>query len=175
MINLFLYCRAGYEKDCAAEIQERAAELNIGGFVKTNRNDGYVIFQCFQAGDADLLAEQLELDSLIFTRQMFAANELLKDLPEGDRVTPIVEALAKVNKAGELRVETPDTNEAKELSTFCRKFTVPLRQALKRSGYPKVYPAKENLLPFRGGRRMKAAEWIPTKSKNRAFDDNGKV
>ncbi|MFV7783398.1 23S rRNA (cytidine(2498)-2'-O)-methyltransferase RlmM [Shewanella marisflavi] len=134
MINLFLYCRAGYEKDCAAEIQERAAELNIGGFVKTNRNDGYVIFQCFQAGDADLLAEQLELDSLIFTRQMFAANELLKDLPEGDRVTPIVEALAKVHRAGELRVETPDTNEAKELSTFCRKFTVPLRQALKRSG-----------------------------------------
>lgn len=45
MINLFLYCRAGYEKDCAAEIQQRAAELNVGGFVKTNRNDGYVIFQ----------------------------------------------------------------------------------------------------------------------------------
>lgn len=134
MINLFLYCRAGYEKDCAAEIQQRAAELNVGGFVKTNRNDGYVIFQCFQVGDADLLAEQIELDSLIFTRQMFAANELLKDLPEGDRVTPIVDALAKVHRAGELRVETPDTNEAKELSTFCRKLTVPLRQALKRSG-----------------------------------------
>ncbi|HHF2978346.1 TPA: phage protein [Vibrio diabolicus] len=29
--------------------------------------------------------------------------------------------------------------------------------------YPKVYPAKENVLPFRGGRRMKAAEWTPTK------------
>lgn len=32
--------------------------------------------------------------------------------------------------------------------------------------YPKVYPAKENLLPFRGGRRMKAAEWIPSKQKS---------
>ncbi|MCA0937567.1 phage protein [Vibrio alginolyticus] len=31
--------------------------------------------------------------------------------------------------------------------------------------YPKVYPAKENQLPFRGGRRMKAAQWIPTKFK----------
>lgn len=31
--------------------------------------------------------------------------------------------------------------------------------------YPKVYPAKENVLPFRGGRRMKAAEWIPSKQK----------
>ncbi|ODX40561.1 phage protein [Vibrio parahaemolyticus] len=32
---------------------------------------------------------------------------------------------------------------------------------------PKVYPAKENVLPFRGGRRMKAADWIPSKIKNK--------
>ena len=38
MKNLFLFCRSGYEKDCAAEIQQRAAELNVGGFVKTNVN-----------------------------------------------------------------------------------------------------------------------------------------
>lgn len=134
MINLFLFCRAGYEKECAAEIQHRAAELDIGGFVKTNRNDAYVIFQCFQAGDAAVLAQKIKLDSLIFARQMFAAKALLKNLPEDDRITPIVEALAEVNKAGELRVETPDTNEAKELSNFCRKFTVPLRQKLKKAG-----------------------------------------
>ncbi|GIU09570.1 ribosomal RNA large subunit methyltransferase M [Shewanella sp. c952] len=134
MINLFLFCRAGYEKDCAAEIQVRAAELDIGGFVKTNTNDAYVIFQCFQAGDAEILAKNISLDSLIFARQMFAAKALLKGLPEQDRITPIVEALADIHKAGELRVETPDTNEAKELSNFCRKFTVPLRQALRKSG-----------------------------------------
>lgn len=33
---------------------------------------------------------------------------------------------------------------------------------------PKIYPAKENVLPFRGGRRMGAAPWIPTKAKNRS-------
>ncbi|WP_299002733.1 23S rRNA (cytidine(2498)-2'-O)-methyltransferase RlmM [uncultured Shewanella sp.] len=141
MINLFLFCRAGYEKECAAEIQDRAAQLNIGGFVKTNTNDAYVIFQCFNEGDADILAQKIALDSLIFARQMFAAKALLKDLPESDRATPIVEALADVSKAGELRVETPDTNEAKERSNFCRKFTVPLRQALKKSG---SLLAKEN-------------------------------
>ena len=27
------------------------------------------------------------------------------------------------------------------------------------------YPAKENVLPFRGGRRMSAAPWVPTKFK----------
>jgi len=30
---------------------------------------------------------------------------------------------------------------------------------------PVYIPAKENLLPFRGGRRMKAAPWIPSKLK----------
>lgn len=30
---------------------------------------------------------------------------------------------------------------------------------------PKYYPAKENVLQFRGDRRMKAAPWIPTKLK----------
>ncbi len=134
MINLFLFCRAGYEKECAAEIQHHAAKLDIGGFVKTNKNDAYVIFQCFQAGDATILAQKIKLDSLIFARQMFAAKALLKNLPEDDRITPIMEALSDVRNAGELRVETPDTNEAKERTTFCRKFTVPLRQKLKSSG-----------------------------------------
>lgn len=134
MKNLFLFCRAGYEKDCAAEIQQRAAELNIGGFVKTNNNDAYVIYQCFEEDGADRLASELPLSSLVFARQMFAASDLLSDLPEQDRVSPIVEALADITRCGELRVETPDTNEAKELSAFCRKFTVPLRQGLKKSG-----------------------------------------
>ena len=141
MINLFLFCRAGYEKDCAAEIQHRAAALDIGGFVKTNKNDAYVIFQCFKDGDADILVQKIKLNSLIFARQMFAATELLKKLPEQDRISPILEALSKISYAGELRVETPDPNEAKELSTFCRKFTVPLRQKLKKAG---ILLEKEN-------------------------------
>lgn len=141
MNNLFLFCRAGYEKDCAAEIQQKAADLNISGFVKTKNNDAYVIFQCFNQGDANKLAIELPLDSLVFARQMFVASNLIADLPESDRVSPIVDALENVTKAGELRVETPDTNEAKALSTFCRKFTVPLRQALKKTG---SLLAKEN-------------------------------
>ena len=74
MKNLFLFCRAGYEKECAAEIQQRAAELNIGGFVKTNNNDAYVIYQCFDDNGADELAEKLALSSLIFTRQAFSTG-----------------------------------------------------------------------------------------------------
>ncbi len=134
MKNLFLYCRAGYEKDCAAEIQFRAQEAGISGFVKADNNDAYVVYQTFEENGAGTLAEKIKLNDLVFARQMFAAGELLSDLPEDDRVTPIIEALSGTEKAGGLRVETPDTNEAKALSAFCRKLTVPLRQALKKSG-----------------------------------------
>ncbi|AZQ11291.1 23S rRNA (cytidine(2498)-2'-O)-methyltransferase RlmM [Shewanella khirikhana] len=134
MKNLFLYCRAGYEKDCAAEIQQRAAELGVGGFVKANRDEAFVVFQGFADDDGDRLAAELPLDSLIFARQMFACGDLLSDLPAEDRVSPLTAALADVARGGELRVETPDTNEAKELSAFCRKFTVPLRQSLRKQG-----------------------------------------
>ncbi|MBE8167581.1 MAG: 23S rRNA (cytidine(2498)-2'-O)-methyltransferase RlmM, partial [Shewanella sp.] len=126
---------------CAAEIQQRAQEVNVDGFVKANRDDAYVVYQTFEQNGADVLLEKLPLTSLIFARQMFAAGELLSGLPETDRVTPIVAALADVQRAGEIRVETPDTNEAKELSGFCRKLTVPLRQGLRKAG---VLLAKEN-------------------------------
>jgi 23S rRNA (cytidine2498-2'-O)-methyltransferase len=39
-----------------------------------------------------------------------------------------------VEKGGDLRVEVADTNESKELMKFCRKFTVPLRAALREAG-----------------------------------------
>lgn len=74
----------------------------------------------------------LPLHSLIFARQMMLAGELLRDLPADDRITPIAGMLTGAGAgAGELRVEVPDTNESKELMKFCRKFTVPLRTALR--------------------------------------------
>lgn len=42
------------------------------------------------------------------------------------------------------------------------------RQLVEKFGHidqPKTYPAKENVLPFRGGQRMKAAAWVPTKKR----------
>lgn len=66
---------------------------------------------------------------------MLVVGDLLKDLPPEDRVSPIVGMIqGVVERAGELRVEVPDTNEGKELLKFCRKLTVPLRQALRDAG-----------------------------------------
>lgn len=137
MNKLALYCRAGFEKEMAGEITEKAAELGAFGFANLKENSGYVIFECYQAGDADRLARELKFNQLIFARQMIVVGDLLQNLPENDRISPILEQYQALNprNSSDIFVETPDTNEAKELLTFCRKFTVPLRNQLKKQGW----------------------------------------
>lgn len=132
MNKMLLYCRQGFEKECAAEIDTKAAEYNVFGFVRVKPNTGYVLFECYQHEDADKLLRALPLSTLIFARQMIVVGELLCDLPPTDRITPLVKVLKnRINQAGELRVEVPDTNESKVLLKFCRKFSVPLRASLR--------------------------------------------
>lgn len=130
--KIILYCRCGFEKECAAEITDRAAQLEIFGFAKVIENSGYVTFECYQDDQATILIKKLSFRTLIFARQMFVSGDLLTNLPANDRITSIINALSGlINNAGDVRVEVPDTNEGKELAGFCRKFTVPLRQALR--------------------------------------------
>ncbi|MFK3661526.1 23S rRNA (cytidine(2498)-2'-O)-methyltransferase RlmM [Scandinavium sp. NPDC088450] len=132
MNKVVLYSRQGFEKECAAEISDKASRLGVYGFARVKDNSGYVIFECYQEGEAEKLIKELPFASLIFARQMFVACELLTDLPPEDRITPVVGMLTGVvEKGGDLRVEVADTNESKELMKFCRKFTVPLRAALR--------------------------------------------
>lgn len=137
MNKLALYCRAGFEKEMAGEITEKAAELGVFGFANLKENSGYVIFECYKVGDADRLARELKFNQLIFARQMIVVGDLLQNLPENDRISPILEQYQALNprNSSDIFVETPDTNEAKELLTFCRKFTVPLRNHLKKQGW----------------------------------------
>ena len=141
MNKLALYCRIGFEKEVAAEITDRASERGVFGFARVVENSGYVIFECYQPGDADRLAREIPFNRLIFARQMIVVSDLLENLEPQDRISPILAQYKRIaedinlKQAVELFVETADTNEAKELSTFCRKFTVPLRQALKKKGW----------------------------------------
>nr|WP_251058274.1 23S rRNA (cytidine(2498)-2'-O)-methyltransferase RlmM [Vibrio cincinnatiensis] len=139
-----LYCRAGFEKECAGEIQDKASQLEVYGFPRLKNNTGYVLFECYQDEDADKLIKQIDFQALIFARQMFAVEAEFIDLPKDDRISPILSQLSAIDYlplCGDLRIETPDTNEAKELLKFCRKFTVPLRQALRGKG---LLLAKDN-------------------------------
>jgi len=140
MTGIVAYCRPGFENDCAAELQDKTAALGIYGYCQTKPQQGFVVYRC-QSEEAEHLAKKLILSELIFTRQFIVILAHVTDLPQEDRVSAVQvalldedvqEAFAGVKPCGDIRVETPDTNDGKELSKFCRKFTVPLRQGLRK-------------------------------------------
>lgn len=141
MKGLLLYCRPGFENDCAAEIQEQAADCGCYGFAKTERQSGYVYFECYDPSQVAPLLKQLNFFRLVFARQLIAVSELLTELDINDRITPVLEATADYPLCGDVWVEAPEGDETKPLLTFCRKFTVPLRAALRKANR---LTAKEN-------------------------------
>ena len=137
MAGLLGYCRAGYEADLANEITARAAQLECYGYTKFTSGDGYIIYSCYNPQDADKLGRLLPVESTIFARQLVVVTTELHGLDKQDRLAPVLESiLAHDNpemKNGVLYVEHADTDAGKDLAKFCRKFTVVLRQALRKN------------------------------------------
>lgn len=132
---LFLYCRPGFESECASEIQEHASKVGVSGYCKAKPLSGYVVFQCTNTDAPTKPLHQIDFRQLAFVRQWFIVLALRNDLPVDDRIGSIVEvANATPSSAREIFLETPDTNEGKELSSLCRAIERPLRQALKNAG-----------------------------------------
>jgi len=140
--QLLFLTRAGFEGDCAAQVQAVAAEAGVHGFCKARADTGYLTFI---AHDADALAEWFEtlaLDDLIFARQMNLAGEPLEDLPPDNRLGPILAAI-EGQQFGGVHVETPDAEATRPLMRLCRKFTKPLEQSMRKRGW--LYPGKPDL------------------------------
>lgn len=67
----------------------------------------------------------------------------------------LLDSLGDYPVFGSVWLEVMDTNDGKELSTFCRKFEVPLRKALSKAGRLVEDPNKPRLLlTFVSGRRV---------------------
>lgn len=133
MTSIVLYCRPGFEKECGAEIQEKASWNEMYGYLELKKNQGVVFFHLHDPAHGEALINKLPLKRLIFTRQWFVTLTDKINLPEYNRVEAIVEALGSEWQYNDLRMETPDTNDGKALSKFCRKLAVPLRQGLRKA------------------------------------------
>lgn len=128
--TLVLYCRAGFESDCALEVQTKAAELGIYGYCKTG--EAYV---CFVPADGSSgvqrLLGQLHLDQLVFARQWYPVV-VLANLDRDNRLGPLFEALAGWPRVGQLVVEYPDTNDGKALVGLGKSLSRPLLSKLQK-------------------------------------------
>jgi 23S rRNA (cytidine2498-2'-O)-methyltransferase len=133
--RLLLQCRAGFEKECAQEIMATAAEMGVDGFVKARPDSGFATFHPNQEDMGVELGKHVEFRRLVFPRQMVCVQDLLSDLPENDRVTPIVAAAKSLGRPfTALWIETPDTNDGKSLASLIKPLTPHLEKALKKAG-----------------------------------------
>ncbi len=130
--RLLLYCRAGFEGECAQEIAALAAAAGIHGHVRAQRDSAFAEFVAPAGCDETELRRLADVRALIFARQCGVVFAQLGDLPAHDRLTPIMTALrARGERYAEVFIEAPDTNEGKTLATFCRSFGNALIGALK--------------------------------------------
>ena len=153
MKTLLLHCRPGFENEVCAEISDQAARLDVAGYAKAKPNSACAEFICSEDGGPERLMRGLRFSRLIFARQ-WARGEYLA-LPETDRIGVLLEQLEGYPLCGSLWLEVLDTNDGKELSTFCRKFEAPLRKALIKAGRLKEgHNGPRLLLTFKSGREV---------------------
>lgn len=134
MNALLLYCRAGFEKECAGEIMAWATELGVHGYVKAAEQTGWVLFQAETQDEIALITSELPFTRLIFARQWVQVAPLIQGMPEGDRLTAVKAAVTQLApRYSEIWVETPDTDAAKTRLGFCGRFTRPLTAALEKT------------------------------------------
>src|SRR5579871_5000068 len=111
-----LLCRPGFEAECAAEAGD--GEVRGAGIVSVTAPAAWP-----------------DLKELVFARQAFRQAAELTALPAGDRINPILAALAPhAGPVNALLLEHPDSEAGKELAGFLRKFTPALTSALAKQG-----------------------------------------
>lgn len=129
-IDWLLYCRPGFEPDCAQEALRQAKQQKPVVAVEQpaiRSDSGYVVVALNQ--------QKLSYRELIFARQLIRLHRIIASLPERDRLTPILDAVAALpGSFGALWLEVPDTNEGKLLSAFTRRFQPLLEDALREQG-----------------------------------------
>ena len=139
-----LYCRPGFEQDCAQEALRQAKQQKP--IIATEQpaiiaDSGYVVVA--------LNEHTLNYRELIFTRQLIRLHQSIATLPERDRLTPILDAIATLpGTFGTLWLEAPDTNAGKLLATFTRRFQPLLETALREQGRLQDDPRETRLHLF---------------------------
>ena len=124
-----LYCRPGFEQDCAQEALRQARQQKpiLADQPAIIADSGYAIVA--------LNEQRLDYSGLIFARQLVRLHCTIESLPDRDRLTPILSAIAALpGSFGTLWLEVPDTNEGKTLSAFTRRFQPLLEASLREQG-----------------------------------------
>ena len=134
-VHLLLYCRAGFEKECAQEITAAAQSAGVQGYVRARPDSGYALFHANEPRQGLEFARELDFASLVFPRQLVRVGDLIAELPVGNRVPPLVAAARALgSRFRALLIEMPDTNDGKALAALTKPLAPHLEKALARAG-----------------------------------------
>lgn len=140
--RLILFCRSGYESELANECEYRLAENNSYGYATFDKGEGMV---SFHTPSPALLPH---ISALAFARQKLTYLTTINFDDKKDRITPVIDALGAFDSVryGNVIVEHADSEQAKTLAKFCKKFTVPLRAALRKG--KNLSKAEDDKMPW---------------------------
>jgi len=125
---LLLYCRAGFENECAREVAAIAGE---SGEVQCEAGGGFTVWSSAQPTLSDALSDWRRY---IFARQCLGVFAHLRALPRQDRLGPIMGVLVqRGERFSDAWVEAPDNDAGKALAPFCKSFGNALIGALKKA------------------------------------------
>jgi len=150
---LIAHCRAGFEPEAAADLGRIAAAARAGIDFDAAPGRGFVVGR-LAAAERTRIGKALAGSAPIFVRSLFVGSgphplfdpARVKGRP--DRIPPLASLIGALRADaahgaggsvaapafGELRLETADTNDGKELSRLCRALAEPLAQALRAAG-----------------------------------------
>lgn len=136
--NMIIYCRPGFEPDAAAELHAITDDEEEGNlFEKITPHTGYVLASNRDGVSAEDLS-RINFDRLIFGRQMIFSFACVRNLPEKNKLDPIMavltEHLPENIKFSEVFVETVDVDQGNEIGKFCKSFQPHAERAIKKLG-----------------------------------------
>ncbi|MBI5013915.1 MAG: 23S rRNA (cytidine(2498)-2'-O)-methyltransferase RlmM [Deltaproteobacteria bacterium] len=132
MKGLIVYCRAGFEAECGAELAARAKEHGGAGTVTGGPGAGYAAFEASDGEGALALWRACSLWDFVFGRQVIGwfwrgPAPAAADLPATLRSAL---AGAPARKFSAVFAEAPDTEAGKRLWPECRRLSAALEEAL---------------------------------------------
>lgn len=136
---LLVHVRPGFEDDVIQELTAQLSSLGVKDvLLRGNENSGFASAK-IPSESFELVRKKLKWNQLIFARQLLWSTGPVSLPKDGDRVTPLIHAiqhellaLSTANAFSSFGYETPDTDEAKELSGFCKSLTRPTENALNK-------------------------------------------
>jgi 23S rRNA (cytidine2498-2'-O)-methyltransferase len=115
------YCRAGFESECAQELQAMASAQHMDGTARFDTNAGFATFEV--RADERRIRNAFQWRDTIFPRQLLLAFATFDNLPRKDRLTPMLAAIeARGTRYVDCWVESADSDSGKELAALCKSF-----------------------------------------------------